>query len=420
MIVKGIILFLFFTFAFSQYSNTFTTRILDASVYTEAKCLDGSPGGYALSLGEAQSNNWVFFFQGGGWCYEKNDCYGRSFSALGSSKFFAGQYFEGGTLSGNCEANPEFCSYNRVLFLYCDGMSFSGMRNEAVPVEGPNGKVDLYFRGRYILDAVIDDLSKNFNLSNAKQVLVSGCSAGGLSTFFQGDYIKSILPKTVEKYALAPLSGFFEQHENTLNQPVYPDQLAQIFELANATTDEECLRVFQHSKSQCAFAEHVYPFIESPIFVIDSSYDSWQIACILTSVPVPPGSFDNGRCYGVPGWLPCAQNPSTCDSTQIGTFNNYAKDMYTKISSAKTFEKHGNGVFIHSCFSHCLNSRNVKINDVSLPTALLDWWQSNFTEPAINNTFTDCMWNTQQPHNCNPSCNNLRYKLRLPEATFLP
>jgi len=285
-------------------------------------------------------------------------------------------------------------------------------------VDGPNGRVNLFFRGRYILDSIINDLTKYFQFGLARQVLVSGCSAGGLSAFFQADYIHTILPKSVEKYAVAPLSGFFEKHENTLGQPVYPDQLEQIFELANATTDEECISVFQHSKSQCAFAENVYPFIETPVFVIDSAYDSWQIACILTSVPVPPESYDNGRCYGVPGWLPCAQNPSTCDPVQLAVFNGYARDFREKLTSSKTNTKVGNGAFIHSCFSHCLNSGNLIIGDVSLPNALLNWWRSNFTEPSEKNTYYDCYWNTNQPFNCNRFCNGFHNKIHPPEIQF--
>ena len=33
-------------------------------------CVDGSPGGYYVSLAEEGSDTWLFFQQGGGWCYD--------------------------------------------------------------------------------------------------------------------------------------------------------------------------------------------------------------------------------------------------------------------------------------------------------------------------------------------------------------
>ena len=54
---------------------------------TGAACLDGSPYGFYLSLGDnGNSTRWVFSIQGGGWCSDENDCLGRSKGDLGSSK----------------------------------------------------------------------------------------------------------------------------------------------------------------------------------------------------------------------------------------------------------------------------------------------------------------------------------------------
>jgi len=46
-------------------------------------------------------------------------------------------------MSSDCKSNPDFCNYNRVHMVYCDGNSFSGNRDDPVNV---NGK-PLYFRG---------------------------------------------------------------------------------------------------------------------------------------------------------------------------------------------------------------------------------------------------------------------------------
>jgi len=44
-------------------------------------------------------------------------------------------------------------------------------------------------------------------MNEAKNVLLSGMSAGGVATLIWADYLKSILPSTTN-YAAAPDSGF--------------------------------------------------------------------------------------------------------------------------------------------------------------------------------------------------------------------
>ena len=90
------------------------------------------------------------------------------------------------------------------------GNSFSGNNDDAVVVDGN----PLYFRGRRNLDAALADISANYGYSKATKVLLSGCSAGGLSTFLHADYVNSLLPASVIQYGAAPISGFFLDHTN--------------------------------------------------------------------------------------------------------------------------------------------------------------------------------------------------------------
>ena len=81
-----------------------------------------------------------------------------------------------GILSKNCTENPDFCNYNHVFIGYCDGSSFSGRRDGAHD--------GLMYRGRPNLDAVLDSLISK-GLGNAKNVVFTGGSAGGLTTYLQ-------------------------------------------------------------------------------------------------------------------------------------------------------------------------------------------------------------------------------------------
>ena len=97
------------------------------------------------------------------------------------------------------------------MMYYCDGASFSGYRKDPVPVrcspghnctwpsEDPDMNVSalpkLYFRGIRNFDATIDALFDKHGFGQAKEVVLSGGSAGGLSTFLHLDRLAARIPE---------------------------------------------------------------------------------------------------------------------------------------------------------------------------------------------------------------------------------
>lgn len=71
---------------------------------------------------------------------------------------------------------------------YCDGASFTGYRENAWPVPG-NASAELWFRGIRNLDASLDLLFSSWGLDQATEVVLTGGSAGGLSTFLHVDHV---------------------------------------------------------------------------------------------------------------------------------------------------------------------------------------------------------------------------------------
>ena len=61
---------------------------------------------------------------------------------------------------------------------YCDGGSFSGSNATSTEVKGQT----LWFRGKHVLKAMATDLLTNRDLKSSTDVVISGCSAGGLAT----------------------------------------------------------------------------------------------------------------------------------------------------------------------------------------------------------------------------------------------
>ena len=119
--------------------------------------------------------------------------------------------------------------------MFCDRTSFSGNRDEPVVVNGQK----IFFRGKRIIDAVIKTRVRDHGLGSAENVLLTGCSAGGLSTYLHadnvGELVKVAAPATLKKYKAAPLSAVFLLHDTVEQKPIYPDHMKYIFNLSNSS-----------------------------------------------------------------------------------------------------------------------------------------------------------------------------------------
>ena len=173
--------------------DSWSLVLLDGA--NDAVCLDGSPPGYYIERG-ARGAGWMIHLQGGGWCRSLDECAQRATTALGSSKSYAtdkdgvlGGYDGGahGLFSNSSSVNPDFHNFTKVYVRYCDGGSFSGDTAAA------HGHGTLHFRGRRVLDAVLDDLTANQGLAPGTTLLTNGCSAGGLAVWLHLDYIAARL-----------------------------------------------------------------------------------------------------------------------------------------------------------------------------------------------------------------------------------
>jgi hypothetical protein len=387
-------------------ATAMTLTMLTSAVQQGAMCLDGTATGYYYSpaTNTSNANDWQIYFEGGGWCYSEADCYGRSKTALGSSTTWAQSVSVGGVMSDDCKVNPDFCNFNRVYLPYCDGNSFSGNRDQAVVYNGTN----LWFRGKRNMDATFQALMA-LGLNKAVNVVLTGCSAGGLATYMHTDYVASLLPTTVTKFRSIPISGFFLLHNNVEGKSVYPDEIKYIFNLANSThgVNDACIAAKAAADQwQCNFATEIYKYIKAPIFPLDSNYDSWQTSCILTAEPVAAGSSQNGNCSAAPGWQACGGNPNNCTNDQMTLYNQYGMDFVSMMNGTTTAKANGNGGFIYSCHTHCAGQTSnyyntFAINGVTMQQAVSKWWASN-TAPQWG---WPCYYSaTTTPRQCNPTC----------------
>ncbi|GAY53515.1 hypothetical protein CUMW_149750 [Citrus unshiu] len=181
--------------------NVSITYVEDA-VAKGAVCLDGSPPAYHFDKGfGAGINNWLVHIDGGAWCNNVADCSNRRDSSYGSSKYMVKEANFTGILSNEQKFNPDFYDWNRVKVRYCDGASFTG------DVEAVNPETNLHFRGARVFEAVMEDLLAK-GMKNAQNAILTGCSAGGLTSILHCDNFRALFPVDTRVKCFAD-AGYF-------------------------------------------------------------------------------------------------------------------------------------------------------------------------------------------------------------------
>merc|ERR1719320_1341004 len=116
--------------------------------------------------------------------------------------------------SRNQTSNP-FWNWNYAFLRYCDGYSFSGRVDK--PVQHldltTNETILIYMRGHAFLTAMISSLIEEKRVDKATDIVVGGCSAGGLATYINCDFWAQSLSKYPTRVSCMADSGFFELYD---------------------------------------------------------------------------------------------------------------------------------------------------------------------------------------------------------------
>ena len=352
-------------------------------------------------------------------------CYYRSLSDLGSSANLSATRNASteGFMARDCGHSP-LCAVNHVFLPYLDGNSFSGMRAEAADYVDPRGAHHaLYFRGREILAAVVDSVRRNVmgatrRLADAVNVGITGGSAGGLATILHADFLAALLaPDAKGLVWAAPQSGFFMNALSVGSRSlVYGAEMEAVYVLSNASTNAACEAKYKDFPFMCQFAEEVYPLVKTPMFLLQSVYDSWQTRCILASMPVDPSRADESyNCSAAPGWSSCSLNISACTDAQVaGAVVPYGRAVAASVFvlSVNKSQAPGSGGFLDSCHTHVEAGSSgfstIAIGGVTMQQAFSAWLADNVAAkgqaPAAKHWTADCQYSGAGM--CNPTCPN--------------
>ena len=343
----------------------------------EAVCLDGSaPGIYLRNGTGVDKSKWIIFFEGGAWCHDPDTCYERSNTQLGSSKCFPRYLRLEGLLSNQACHNPDFYTWTSVFIRYCDGASFTGDR--AHPLEVNSKK--LYFRGRRILDAVLDELLRR-GIDHASEIILGGSSAGALTAMIHSDYIRKRFQRaTNASFRVLADAGFFVDAPSLNGSEIIQSVFRQAYSLHNSSKSFKhgCVRA-QKCKQEwrCFFPQYLIPFLSSPIFLVNSLYDLWQIA-FLSNVP-------------------CVLKLNTCNSSELSYIMSFRDKTLQALCSV--FNANTTAVFADACFAHAqtvLNDlwTNIRVRNITMAQSFADWYHGD-----VSNRFR-----IDDPYPSNLSC----------------
>ena len=319
-------------------ASNYTLRVLDRATYPRAVCLDGSMAAYYYRAGTSPADGARFriFFQGGGWCTSDADCAARAKTPLGSN---AGLPASDRDPAGYCGASflsqdpamaPGFATWPGIYVPYCTGDSLTGRADAPVSVNGSA----IWYRGADSRDAILADMRSLLGVSAATDVLVGGCSAGGLTVYLNIDAMAAALaPAKVQGVADA---GFFLDHPDHNGVPVRTPFFQWGFTAWNssASLSPACLAAYPAGEQwRCIFAQYAAPYIATPVFALNSRFDSCQLnGCELDLPTVSKG------------W------PNMAPSDQAAAESYAAAFM---AAFAPFAAKPLNGGFIVSCLLHC-------------------------------------------------------------------
>ncbi|KAK1396776.1 Pectin acetylesterase [Heracleum sosnowskyi] len=357
---------------------------LQSAVAKGAVCLDGSPPAYHMSKGfDAGINNWLVHFEGGGWCNNVTTCLDRKNTRLGSSKQMTKVLSFSGMFSNKAKFNPDFYNWNTIKVRYCDGASFTG------DVEAVDPATNLHFRGQRIFLAVIEDLLAK-GMKDAKNAIISGCSAGGLASILNCDKFRSLLPASAKVKCLAD-AGYFINVKAVSGashiEGIYDDVVRTHGSAKNLPSS--CTSRLK--PGLCFFPQNIVEQIQTPIFLLNAAYDSWQVKNILA-----PGVADP---HGT--WRDCKTDITKCSAAQLKTLQEFRLQFLSAAPAVDSSKSRG--MFLNSCYAHCqtgtqetwLRDDSPLLDNKTIAKAIGDWYFDRSPFQKI-----DC------PYPCDKTCHN--------------
>ena len=304
------------------------------------RCLDGSlPGYYQRLTTKDNLDDILIFLPSGGWCFwldqhKSNNpdnwhekfldngfyCNNRAESNLGSSddEFHPEMVSRYTGRVGMYSSRSDFRDFNYFSFIYCDGSSWTGRREEALFssfVHDENKTLvthqpqvqytprNLHFKGYFNFQDLKEAIFQKFE-NPPKNIILTGLSAGGLGVLHHCDEFKNWIlnvkyPGSTSKDInikciidgsyFVTMPGIDSGGKDTAGLG-----FNNLMDLHKIDLNNECLERYGSTgygttpgsnplatrKSMCFLPKYLAQFTKTPSLFIQSSYDVWQVHSI--------------------------------------------------------------------------------------------------------------------------------------------
>jgi hypothetical protein len=186
-------------------------------------------------------------------------------------------------------------------------------------------------------------------VQNATEVVISGCSAGGLATILHTNRWRNRILAASQQNASEvsvvgmPDSGFFIEYDEL--DALFVTGLKAMFDEFNmsATANTACMAAHQGEEYKCILAANVMPYISTPMFALQSQYDSWQAVNIRNDL-YPP------------------------------VLNRFGAQLQRMVKESMLDPWPRNAVFLDSCFHHCGGWGTLRDDDGRTQAAAFAEW----------------------------------------------
>ncbi|VVC24463.1 Pectinacetylesterase/NOTUM [Cinara cedri] len=322
---------------------------------SDVTCNDGSPAGY-FARHSNNSKTWIVFLEEGWCCFDKHSCDERWSRAeyLMSSKQWPETRLSSGILSNDPYENPYWWEANHVYVPYCTSDIWSGRRAE--PQHGSR----FTFMGSIVIKQVIRELL-TVGLANADALILCGSSAGGVGVMLNLDPIQKMLRQYsgMSVHGIMDSGWFMDQQKYEFGDAggKYPSPIEAVkkgIPYWHSQIPSRCRNLYINEPSKCFIGYKIYPTVSVPLFVFQWLYDEFQLKNDV-GTPVTKQQWD-----------------------YIHKMGEGLRKSLLNVTS----------VFAPSCVSHTVLTKkhwkNIKIDSVSLPSAL-HCWQTETRFAKINN-----------------------------------
>jgi len=263
-------------------------RVSLATLNPDAVCNDGSSAMYYFRAGSGSGAGiWTIYLEGGGFCQDLDSCTDRwnaqrhfmtstQLPLILNDTTVSPDVNHGGINSGDPTVNPHFYNANQAYVWYCSSDTHAG----DMDASNSTGGLPWSFRGKVIVQTLIDHLltQQTPPMTQAKQILLTGFSAGAFGVFNNADFVGQMVTKGAPsaEYKAYADSGWL------LDVPTYHPtytasrtEVQTLYKNFNAQFDATCVAVYQPYDEawRCLFADTVVLFITTPLFIAGYQFD---------------------------------------------------------------------------------------------------------------------------------------------------